>query len=104
LSPRTLTAAVLVAGGLLLSPAAAPAGAASPTAPADAEARANSPKPAPSHYVGMTCQEAEARAKGDGYSNVRVVKPGQMVTQEYMPDRLNLHCDAGGNVAEAKTG
>ncbi|MGW8374602.1 I78 family peptidase inhibitor [Streptomyces sp. ODS28] len=127
-STRTaLTAAALVAGGLLLSPAAAgtasaaPASAAAPAAqaapiplggagpdriaPGEPSPEAgHQAKPDPARYVGKSCPEAKTQAESDGYKNVRVVKPGQVLTQEYMPDRLTLHCSAGGTVEKAAKG
>lgn len=36
--------------------------------------------------------------------SIRVISPGQPVTQDYRPDRLNLEVDASGNLVRAYCG
>lgn len=98
-SRRVLGATALAAGGMLLVPAAAVADAAPLPLPLVQHER-----PAPNHYLGMPCDQARNQAEADGYESVRVVEQGQMMTQEYMPERLTLHCDAEGLIEKAAMG
>ena len=46
-----------------------------------------------------------ARAKdAAGATSVRVVRPGQMVTMDYLPERLNIEVDAGEKVIAIRCG
>jgi Peptidase inhibitor I78 family len=45
-------------------------------------------------YVGLTRAEAEDRARGRGWTAVRSLPPGAVVTMEYVVGRLNLTVDA----------
>lgn len=103
-----LAAAALTAGGLLSAPAAVAAPAPAPAAHSPVD-QAGSPlgqatRPAPDHYLGKPCDQGKTTAEADGYRTVRIVEQGQMLTQEHMPDRLNLHCDAEGLVEKANMG
>jgi hypothetical protein len=40
----------------------------------------------------------EAARKAAGAERVRTLKPGQMVTMEYLEGRLNLYLDANGTI------
>lgn len=44
----------------------------------------------PDAYVGLTEAEAEARARGRGWSTVRSLPPGTVVTLEYLQGRINF--------------
>jgi hypothetical protein len=46
-------------------------------------------------------QDAQRRA---GASRVRVIRPGEAVTMEFDPTRLNLEVDAGNRVLRARCG
>ena len=35
---------------------------------------------------------------------VRVIRPGQVYTMDYRPDRLNIHVDAAGQISELGCG
>ena len=35
---------------------------------------------------------------------IRVIAPGQLVTEDYQPDRINVHTDAKGNVLSISCG
>ncbi|KAH8693238.1 hypothetical protein BGW36DRAFT_399943 [Talaromyces proteolyticus] len=43
-------------------------------------------------------------AKTDLPSNHRVVKPNDMTTADYKPDRLNIHVDDDGTVRDVRYG
>ena len=47
--------------------------------------------------------EAEAR-RLSGANIVRWLEPGMMVTQEFRPDRLNLHLGTDGRIGSARCG
>jgi hypothetical protein len=36
--------------------------------------------------------------------NVRVVEPGMMVTQDYVPERMNIHLDEDGTITKVACG
>ena len=46
-------------------------------------------------YVGMDADEAERLAGGRGWSTVRRLPPGAIITLEYRVGRLNLEVDGG---------
>ena len=56
--------------------------------------------------IGKVLDEAlAARAKdATGASSVRVIRPGQMVTMDYVAERLNVEVDAAGKVTSARCG
>jgi hypothetical protein len=56
--------------------------------------------------IGKTLDETlTARARdAAGASSVRVVRPGQMVTMDYLPERLNIEVDAAGKVIAVRCG
>jgi ABC-type amino acid transport substrate-binding protein len=41
-------------------------------------------------YVGLTSTEAEERAKARGWTKVRALPPGAIITMEYQEGRLNF--------------
>ncbi|HYZ49026.1 MAG TPA: I78 family peptidase inhibitor, partial [Sphingomonas sp.] len=47
--------------------------------------------------------QAQAQA-ATGAKSVRVIRPGQMVSMDYVPDRLNLELDAQDKVVSARCG
>ncbi|WP_242653453.1 I78 family peptidase inhibitor [Sphingomonas jatrophae] len=46
----------------------------------------------------------EGARRRSGAATVRVVRPGQMVTQDYREDRLNLTVDGSGRLVKAACG
>lgn len=46
-------------------------------------------------YVGLEAAEAEHRARARGWSTLRRLMPGAMVTLEYLEGRLNFEVDKG---------
>ncbi|MFF0436040.1 I78 family peptidase inhibitor [Streptomyces sp. NPDC004327] len=50
---------------------------------------------APDTYVGLAADEAERLARSRGWSVVRSLPPGSIVTMEYMEGRLNFEVDNG---------
>lgn len=59
--------------------------------PADPTARNDDPEA----YVGLSGEEAENTARDRGWSTVRSVPPGAMVTMEYLEGRLNFTVEDG---------
>lgn len=57
-------------------------------------------------YLGKAADAAtiEAARKAAGAERVRTIKPGQMVTMEYLEGRLNLYLDANGNIERIACG
>jgi hypothetical protein len=47
---------------------------------------------------------AEAALARSGARRLRWIRPGQMVTMDYSPDRLNIHLDAQGKVVRFACG
>lgn len=50
----------------------------------------DTPDDDPQRYVGLTAQAAERQARERGWSTVRVLPPGAIITMEYLVGRLNL--------------
>lgn len=46
-------------------------------------------------YAGLDAQEAERRAEQHGWTTVRSLPPGAIVTMEYVAGRLNFTVDSG---------
>ncbi|OIV35795.1 proteinase inhibitor I78 [Mangrovactinospora gilvigrisea] len=46
-------------------------------------------------YVGLPADEAEVRARADGWQTVRRLPKDAIVTMEFMPGRLNLTVEDG---------
>lgn len=46
-------------------------------------------------YLGMAGEEAERRAREHGWTTVRSLPPGAVVTMEYLVGRLNFTVDDG---------
>ena len=53
------------------------------------------PEDDPQAYVGLAVDEAERRARERGWSPVRTLAPGAVVTMEYRFGRLNLEVENG---------
>ncbi|MFE6840387.1 I78 family peptidase inhibitor [Streptomyces sp. NPDC057705] len=49
----------------------------------------------PAHYAGLDADEAERRARVRGWTAVRMVPPGTILTMEYLEGRLNLEVEDG---------
>ncbi|MFE9934295.1 I78 family peptidase inhibitor [Streptomyces sp. NPDC005533] len=49
----------------------------------------------PARYVGLDAAEAERRARARGWTAVRTVPPGTILTMEYREGRLNLEVEDG---------
>ncbi|MFE9609159.1 I78 family peptidase inhibitor [Streptomyces sp. NPDC006012] len=67
-----------------------------PTPPAE-------PKDSPEGYVGLDSADAERLARGRGWSTVRSLPPGAIITMEYRAGRLNFEV-RDGRVARAWKG
>ncbi|MGH4030885.1 I78 family peptidase inhibitor [Actinomycetota bacterium Odt1-20B] len=53
------------------------------------------PDDAPDSYVGLAAEQAELRARERGWSTVRSLAPGTVITMEYLAGRLNFEVDGG---------
>ncbi|MFJ6216063.1 I78 family peptidase inhibitor [Streptomyces sp. NPDC092296] len=53
------------------------------------------PRDDPEGYLGMAAEDAEATARRRGWTTVRVVPPGAVVTLEYLIGRINFAADQG---------
>ncbi|MDH6216742.1 I78 family peptidase inhibitor [Streptomyces pseudovenezuelae] len=67
-----------------------------PTPPAE-------PQDSPDGYVGLAATDAERRARERGWSTVRSLPPGAIITMEYRVGRLNFEVK-DGSVARAWKG
>ncbi|AGS68642.1 I78 family peptidase inhibitor [Streptomyces collinus] len=70
--------------------------ASNPTPPAE-------PQDSPDAYVGLDAQGAERLARQRGWSTVRALPPGAIITMEYRVGRLNFEV-RDGRVARAWKG
>ena len=59
-----------------------------PTPPAE-------PQDSPETYVGLEASSAERRARERGWSSVRSLPPGAIITMEYRMGRLNFEVSDG---------
>ncbi|MFD4630370.1 I78 family peptidase inhibitor [Streptomyces sp. NPDC058284] len=59
-----------------------------PTPPAE-------PEDSPDHYVGLPADDAERQAREQGWSTVRSLPPGTVITMEYLEGRLNFEVEEG---------
>ncbi|WP_329278875.1 I78 family peptidase inhibitor [Streptomyces sp. NBC_01451] len=57
--------------------------------------RPEEPQDTPDTYVGLDGAEAERLARGRGWSAVRSLPPGAIITMEYRSGRLNFEVTAG---------
>ncbi|MEV5973293.1 I78 family peptidase inhibitor [Streptomyces sp. NPDC051921] len=53
------------------------------------------PEHAPDTYVGLAEDEAERLARIRGWSVVRSLPPGSIITMEYLEGRINFEVDEG---------
>nr|WSW70067.1 I78 family peptidase inhibitor [Streptomyces sp. NBC_00995] len=56
-----------------------------------------SPRPddTPGAYVGLASEAAERRAREHGWSTVRALPPGTVITMEFQSGRINFEVEAG---------
>lgn len=53
----------------------------------------DNPDDDPQSYVGLAAPAAERQARERGWTTVRVLPPGAIITMEYLVGRLNLEVD-----------
>jgi hypothetical protein len=53
------------------------------------------PDDTPESYVGLDAEAAERQAGARGWSTVRALPPGAVITMEFRGGRLNFEVDAG---------
>ncbi|MCP3821974.1 I78 family peptidase inhibitor [Streptomyces sp. A3M-1-3] len=53
------------------------------------------PADSPESYVGLDAAAAEQLARNRGWSTVRSLPPGSIITMEYLAGRLNFEVDGG---------
>ncbi|MET7714175.1 MULTISPECIES: I78 family peptidase inhibitor [unclassified Streptomyces] len=53
------------------------------------------PDDAPDAYVGLAADSAERLARERGWSTVRSLPPGAIITMEYLAGRLNFEVEGG---------
>ncbi|MEU3051432.1 MULTISPECIES: I78 family peptidase inhibitor [Streptomyces] len=53
------------------------------------------PDDAPDSYVGLGAEEAERLARRRGWTTVRALPPGAIITMEYLEGRLNFEVRDG---------
>ena len=53
------------------------------------------PQDPPEHYVGLEAERAEQLARERGWSTVRSLPPGAIITMEYLVGRLNFEVEGG---------
>ncbi|MFG3048351.1 I78 family peptidase inhibitor [Streptomyces sp. NPDC048241] len=46
-------------------------------------------------YVGLAAEDADRRARGQGWQTVRALPPGAIITMEYRTGRLNFEVKDG---------
>lgn len=61
------------------------------------------PDDATGAYVGLAAETAERRARERGWSTVRAIPPGTVITMEFQAGRINFEVD-GGVVRRCWTG
>ncbi|MGS2587111.1 I78 family peptidase inhibitor [Streptomyces hebeiensis] len=49
----------------------------------------------PDSYVGLDAERAERRARERGWTTVRALAPGTIITMEFVVGRLNFEVDGG---------
>ncbi|MGW0537745.1 I78 family peptidase inhibitor [Streptomyces sp. NPDC003032] len=59
-----------------------------PTPPAE-------PQDSPDRYVGLAAEAAAQQAREHGWSTVRSLPPGTIITMEYLAGRLNFEVEEG---------
>ncbi|MEV7193218.1 I78 family peptidase inhibitor [Streptomyces sp. NPDC093510] len=53
------------------------------------------PQDSPDSYVGLAADGAERQARERGWSTVRSLQPGTIITMEYLAGRLNFEVEEG---------
>ncbi|MFE3604119.1 I78 family peptidase inhibitor [Streptomyces sp. NPDC059096] len=53
------------------------------------------PDDAPESYVGLDAESAERQARGRGWTHLRALPPGSIITMEFVVGRLNFEVDGG---------
>ncbi|MFJ2115419.1 MULTISPECIES: I78 family peptidase inhibitor [unclassified Streptomyces] len=53
------------------------------------------PSDDPGSYVGLDAGSAERRARARGWTHVRALPPGVIITMEFVAGRLNFEVDGG---------
>jgi hypothetical protein len=53
------------------------------------------PEDSPERYVGLEAGHAERLARAHGWSTVRSLQPGTIITMEYLFGRLNFEVEGG---------
>ncbi|GGT41054.1 I78 family peptidase inhibitor [Streptomyces purpureus] len=53
------------------------------------------PEDAPESYVGLEAEGAEELAHARGWTLVRTLPPGSIITMEYMAERINFEVEDG---------
>ncbi|MEU0373727.1 I78 family peptidase inhibitor [Streptomyces sp. NPDC006283] len=53
------------------------------------------PDDAPDAYVGLDARDAERQARQRGWTSVRALPPGAIITMEYVEGRLNFEVKDG---------
>ncbi|MET7647504.1 I78 family peptidase inhibitor [Streptomyces sp. NPDC005426] len=53
------------------------------------------PDDAPGAYVGLAAEAAERRARERGWTTVRALPPGTVITMEFQSGRINFEVEAG---------
>ncbi|MGD1222973.1 MULTISPECIES: I78 family peptidase inhibitor [Streptomyces] len=53
------------------------------------------PQDSPENYVGLEASSAERRAEEHGWTTVRSLPPGAIITMEYLVGRLNFEVTDG---------
>lgn len=53
------------------------------------------PQDSPDGYVGLPADDAERQARERGWSTVRSLPPGTVITMEYLAGRLNFEVKEG---------
>ena len=99
LTPSHSRESVMPMRPLLLLPALLSlAACATPATPPPMQGRCNAE--AANAYIGKAADAGtvDAARKAAGAERVRTLKPGQMVTMEYLEGRLNLYLDASGKI------
>ncbi|MEV7090072.1 I78 family peptidase inhibitor [Streptomyces sp. NPDC093085] len=61
------------------------------------------PDDAPESYVGLDPESAERRARARGWTHLRALPPGSIITMEFVVGRLNFEVD-GGRVVRCWSG
>ncbi|MBB1242463.1 proteinase inhibitor I78 [Streptomyces durbertensis] len=62
---------------------------------ADRPTTPSTPTDDPESYVGLSDRAAEETARRRGWTTVRSLEPGAMITMEYLEGRLNFTVDNG---------